>query len=172
MKNEPTPARSGATIAHRFRSSRTGPGRSTRPLLEVILTSPVRPPSGQSFVTRRAIGQIVRAAVSTAYGVTGLADNGPLAGLLIRLGIRPAAVAIRLDDGLQVELRILVAAGIPIAEVARQVDSVVRYAVRQAIDREIGRLTIVVGGLRVEPAELPDPKPGLEPAPTLGPEAR
>ena len=43
-----------------------------------------------------------------------------------------------------------------VAEVARQVDSAVRYAVRQALGREIERLTIHVDGLRVAPFELVD----------------
>jgi len=36
-----------------------------------------------------------------------------------------------------------------VAEVAREVDSAIRYAVRQAIDREVGRITIHVDGLHV-----------------------
>ena len=35
----------------------------------------------------------------------------------------------------------------PIAEVARQVDSAVRYAIRRALGREVDRLTIHVDGL-------------------------
>jgi len=51
--------------------------------------------------------------------------------------------------GIDVELDITVALGVPVAEVARQVDSAIRYAVRQAIDREVGRITIHVDGLHV-----------------------
>ena len=36
----------------------------------------------------------------------------------------------------------------PVAEVARQVDSAVRYALRRALGREVDRLTIHVDGLR------------------------
>ena len=42
----------------------------------------------------------------------------------------------------------------PIAEVARQVDSAVRYSIRRALAREIDRLTIHVDGLRVASFEL------------------
>ena len=41
--------------------------------------------------------------------------------------------------------------GVPIAEVARQVDSAVRYAIQFALGREVRRLTIHIGGLRVSP---------------------
>ena len=47
-----------------------------------------------------------------------------------------------------IDLDLTVAYGLPIAEVARQVDSAVRYALRRALGREVDRLTIHVDGLR------------------------
>ena len=47
--------------------------------------------------------------------------------------------------------------GVPIAEVARQVDSAVRYGIRHALEREVDRLTIHVDGLRYQPTALPAP---------------
>lgn len=134
------------------------PAPST-PLLEAALPSPARPEAGKSLVTRRAIRQVVRAAVSSSYGVTGLSDDGVRQGLLARFGVRPPGVLVRFGGGIEVELRILVAAGVPIAEVARQVDSAVRYSVRRATEREIERVTIYVGGLRFEAAPMPGPLP-------------
>jgi uncharacterized alkaline shock family protein YloU len=125
--------------------------------VEVKLPSPVQHEAGQSFVSRRAISHIVRAAVSGSYGVTGLLDDGLPERVLVRLGLRPPAILVRLAGGIQVELRILVAAGVPIAEVARQVDSAVRYSVQRAIGREIEAVTIHVGGLRFEAAPMPQP---------------
>ena len=48
--------------------------------------------------------------------------------------------------GSTIELDLTVAYGVPIAEVARQVDSAVRYAIRRALGREVDRLTIHVDG--------------------------
>ncbi len=45
--------------------------------------------------------------------------------------------------------------GVPIAEVARQVDSAIRYALGKALGREVSRLTIHVDGLRYQPGDLP-----------------
>jgi uncharacterized alkaline shock family protein YloU len=112
------------------------------------------------LVSRRAICQVVRAALASSYGVTGLIDDGILPGILASLRLRPTGVLVRIGDGIRVELRILVAAGVPVAEVARQVDSAVRYAVGQAIGREIEQVTIYVGGLRVEAGSMPQPAPG------------
>jgi uncharacterized alkaline shock family protein YloU len=134
--------------------------------VEVELPSPVQHEAGQSLVSRRAISQIVRAAVSGSYGVTGLSDDGPSGRLLASLRLRPPAVLVRLRAGIHVELRILVAAGVPVAEVARQVESAVRYSVRRAIGREIDTLTIHVGGLRFHGASRE-----ADAAPAHGPDA-
>ena len=64
----------------------------------------------------------------------------------------PTAVG---GTALTIELDLTVAHGVPVAEVARQVDSAVRYAVRRALEIEVDRLTIHVDGLRVRPGDLP-----------------
>jgi uncharacterized alkaline shock family protein YloU len=101
-------------------------------------------------VTGRALSDIVRTATLGSYGVTGFA-GGPLARVIARLGLGQPGLAVRLDDGIEVELDLTVALGVPIAEVARQVDSAVRYAIRRALDREVTRIVIHVDGLRVHP---------------------
>jgi uncharacterized alkaline shock family protein YloU len=103
----------------------------------------------RSFVSRRAIVDIVRAATLGSYGVIGFAGGGVAARLGERLGLAPHGIAVHIDDGLAVDLDLVVAHGVPIAEVARQVDSAVRYAIHQALDRDLDRLTIHVDGLRV-----------------------
>lgn len=115
---------------------------------------------GRSLVTRRAIVDVVRAATLGSYGVTGFA-GGPIARLLARLDLAQPGLVVRLQDGLDVELDLDIALGVPVAEVARQVDSAVRYAVRRSLDREIRRLVIHIDGLRVHPAGTP---PSVVPA--------
>ena len=52
------------------------------------------------------------------------------------------------------------AVDVPVAEVARQVDSAVRYAMRRALDLEVDRLVIHIDGLRVQPGSaLPEDAP-------------
>lgn len=110
----------------------------------------IRPTPGRSLVTGRALDDIIRTATLGSYGVTGFA-GGPLSRLLAWLGLRQPGLAVRLDDGIEIELDLMVAMGVPVAEVARQVDSAIRYAIRRALDREITRLLIHVDGLRVHP---------------------
>jgi uncharacterized alkaline shock family protein YloU len=115
---------------------------------------------GRSLVTRRALVDIVRVATLGSYGVTGFAA-APVERLFGRLGFRQPGIRVRLDDGLDLELDLTVAYGVPVAEVARQVDSAVRYALRRALSREVARLTIHVGGLRFSPGVAP---PAVVPA--------
>jgi hypothetical protein len=118
---------------------------------------------------------MVRTATLGSYGVTGFAA-GPARRLLERLGLHQPGIRVSFggdtDDGsiaaddaaptrpraldrISVDLDITVAFGVPVAEVARQVDSAVRYAVRRALDREVDHLAIHVDGLRYHAGDLP-----------------
>ena len=111
---------------------------------------------GRSVVTRRAIVDIVRPAVSGSYGVLGFAEPSLGKRILRRLGLVEPGIRVSLRDGIAIDLYLSVAYGLPVAEVARQADSAVRYALRRALGREIGRLTVHVGGLRFQPAGPPE----------------
>ncbi len=122
---------------------------------------------GRSIVSRRAVIDIVRTATLGSYGVTGFA-GGIVGRVLGRLGFLQPGIHVSLggdvgpeppiDDrtSLTIDLDLTVAYGVPIAEVARQVDSAVRYAIRRALDREVTRLTIHVDGLSFQPGDLPE----------------
>ena len=122
-----------------------------------------QPTPGRTLVTRRAIVDIVRTATLGSYGVTGFA-GGPTARLLGWLGLAQPGIVVRLDDGLTVELDLTVAYGVPIAEVARQVDSAVRYAIEHALGREVRHFTIHVDGLRFGPIAAPPVPIAADPA--------
>jgi uncharacterized alkaline shock family protein YloU len=108
---------------------------------------------GRSLVTRRAVIDIVRGASLGSYGVVGFAGGGPAGGLIERLGLGRRGIRVTLEDDLTIDLDLVVGHGLPIAEVARQVDSAVRYAIRQTLERDVEHLTIHVGGLRIVPFE-------------------
>lgn len=123
------------------------------------------PVPGRSLATRRAIVDVVLAAVQSSYGVTGLADRNLGARILRWLGLRRAGITFGRHEPLGIDLYLTVAYGVPVAEVARQVDSAVRYAVRRAFSREVDRLTIHVDGLRYQPPAVPAPDSTQTPAP-------
>jgi uncharacterized alkaline shock family protein YloU len=115
---------------------------------------PTKPTAGRSLVTRQAVVDLVRSATLGSYGVTGLAGR-PLQRLLGRVGFGHPGIAVTLGDVLDIDLDVTVAYGVPVAEVARQVDSAIRYALRRALGREVRRLTIHIDGLRFEPGGAP-----------------
>jgi uncharacterized alkaline shock family protein YloU len=113
---------------------------------------------GQALATRRAVTDIVRTVTLGSYGVVDLGGSA-LARWLGGLLGRPSGIRVSLAGGrISIDLRLRVAHGVPIAEVARQVDSAVRFAIRRALRREVDRLTIRVAGLEVRPASEP-PRP-------------
>ena len=93
-------------------------------------------------------GDVDRAGRAGSHGHDGAAD-------LESVGRPTAHPAADRRPALTVELDLTVAYGVPVAEVARQVDSAVRYAVRRALEIEVDRLTIRVDGLRVRARDLP-----------------
>ena len=108
---------------------------------------PERRVPGRSAVTRRAITDVVRSAVLGSYGIAGFASPRPVDHLIRWLRLDEPAIRVRHDDGLRVELHLRIAHGLPVGEVARQVDSAVRYALERALDRHVDELTIHVDGL-------------------------
>ena len=115
---------------------------------------PNRASPGRSLVTRQAVIDLVRTATVGSYGVTGFAAR-PHERLLERLGLAHPGITVHLGARIDVELDLTVAFGVPVAEVARQVDSAVRYSIRRALGREVGRVTIHIDGLRVGPGGAP-----------------
>lgn len=125
------------------------------------------PTPGRSLVTKRAIRDLVRTAVLSSYGVTGFATGGPFGRLLERAGLVHPGIHLEIEPELVVDLRLTVAYGLPIAEVARQVESSVRYTLKHALDREPDRVSIRIGKLVHQHAMAPMPAPAsAEPGPS------
>ena len=108
------------------------------------------PVPGRSLVTTRAIRDLVRSAAMSVYGVSGFTGGGPVGRLLERLNLASPGIRLETGDTLGVDLQLTVAYGLPIAVVARQVESAVRYTLLHALGREPDRVTIRIGRLRRE----------------------
>lgn len=126
------------------------------------------PVTGGARVTRRALTDIIRPAVAGSYGVTGFAPRTRLEALLGRTGLAAPGIAVTVGERLEIDLHLTVAFGLPVAEVARQAESAVRYAVRRALERDVDRLSIHIGGMRYGAAspgspQAPRPGTGTEP---------
>lgn len=136
---------------------------ATAGLLRRQTTVSHEPIPGRALATRRAIADVVRSAALGSYGVAGFASHPMerLAALLV--GRAPGIRVDVVEDGLVIALDLRVAHGLPVAEVARQVDSAIRFGVRRAFGREIARLHIRVRGLESHPgSEPPPPRAGSD----------
>jgi uncharacterized alkaline shock family protein YloU len=115
---------------------------------------PERSMAGRSIVTRRAIVDIVRTAVQGSYGVTGFTDPSLSRRLLRWIGLDRPGIWLTTEDGVRLDVFITVAFGVPVAEVARQVDSAVRYSLAHYVGAEVESLTVHVDGLRYQPTAV------------------
>jgi uncharacterized alkaline shock family protein YloU len=114
---------------------------------------------GRSLVTRRAMRDLVRNATLSVYGVSGFAGGGWVGRFLERLGLAHPGLRIEAgEEGVSVDLDLTVAYGLPVAEVARQVEASVRYALGHALGREPLRVAIRIGHLRHEHGIAPRPE--------------
>jgi uncharacterized alkaline shock family protein YloU len=121
-------------------------------------TVPDEPIPGRALATRRAVMDIVRAATLGSYGVAGF-SGGPIEQVTAWLEGRPPGLRVATGAAeLAVRLDLRVAHGVPVAEVARQVDSAIRYGIRRALGREVDRLEIRVRGLVAPVGTPPQPR--------------
>ena len=123
--------------------------------------------AGRALVTRRAVIDIVRGVAIGSYGVAGFA-GGWIDRLLGWIERRPGGLRVSVAGGtLAIRMHLRVAHGLPIAEVARQVDLAVRHAIRTALGREVDQLSIRVARLEVHPGgEPPQPRSPVGPGPS------
>ncbi len=118
-------------------------------------------------MTRQAVTDCVRAAALGSYGVTGFGGSWPRR-LFGRLGLVQQGIEVHLGAVIDIELDLTVAYGVPIAEVARQVDSAVRYSLGKALGRDVRRLIIHIDGLTFGPGGTP-PAADSPPTELVGP---
>lgn len=110
-------------------------------------------PEGRIEVAPRAIASIVASAVGQSYGVVGMAPHTFREGVAQVLHQRDAhrGVDVRIgDDWVEIDLYIIVGYGMRIAEVARNVQENVRYAVERALGMPVARVNVRVQGLKNE----------------------
>ena len=120
---------------------------------------PDRPIGGRALVTRRAVIDIVRGVTLGQYGVAGF--TGSWADRVLGwIENRPGGLRVSVAGGaLAIRMHLRVAQGLPIAEVARQVDHAVRHAIRTALGREVDALSIRVASLEIHPGGEPPAPP-------------
>jgi uncharacterized alkaline shock family protein YloU len=108
-------------------------------------------PAGKIEVAPRAIATIAARAVGQSYGIVGMAPHTLREGVAHVLHQRDAhkGVEVRIaGDEIEIDLYVIMVYGTRIAEVARNVQDNVRYAVERALGMPIARVNVRVQGLR------------------------
>jgi len=102
---------------------------------------------GRIAIAPAAVAQIVGAAAAESYGVVALAGRGRLS-KLVPWGIKKGVDVGLRDDGLVVELRVVVEHGVRLAEVAETVRSRVQYELERMVGLPIASLEVPIDGVR------------------------
>ena len=109
-------------------------------------------PLGKIEVAPRAIASIVARAVGQSYGVVGMAPHTLREGVAQVLHQQDAhrGVEVRIGhDSIAIDLYVILEYGTRIAEVARNLQEHVRYAVEQALGMTVAQVNVRVQGLRM-----------------------
>jgi uncharacterized alkaline shock family protein YloU len=81
---------------------------------------------------------------------------GPFERLAGRLGLAQPGLHVSIGrEGIVVVVDVAISYGLPVAEVARQVEAAIRYRIRAALGQDVARLTIRVDGLACPPGRVP-----------------
>jgi uncharacterized alkaline shock family protein YloU len=109
-------------------------------------------PDGKIEVSPRAIATITARAVTQCYGVVGMAPRNLREGVaqVLRREDMHKGIEVQVrGDAIEITLYVIVEYGTRIAEVARNVQEQVRYAVERALGMPVTRVNVSVQGLRV-----------------------
>jgi uncharacterized alkaline shock family protein YloU len=102
---------------------------------------------GRIAVTRNAVVEIVGRATAESYGVVGLAGTGRMS-RVFPWGIRKGVDVRRGDDGLEIEIRVVVEHGLKLAEVSDAVRERVSYELERMIGLPVASLEVRIERVR------------------------
>jgi uncharacterized alkaline shock family protein YloU len=102
---------------------------------------------GRVSVSKGAIERIVGLAAAESYGVVALAGRGRLS-RLVPWGIRKGVDVEAREDGLAIEVRVVVERGLKLAEVATAVRERVRYELERMVGLPLAGLEVHIERVR------------------------
>ena len=102
---------------------------------------------GRIAVSAEAITQIVGQAAAESYGVVALAGRNRFL-RLVPWGIKKGVDVEKREDGLVIELRVVVEHGLKLAEVAATVRARVLYELERMVEIPVATLEVHIDGVR------------------------
>ncbi len=108
---------------------------------------------GDISITEDAVATLVGGVITECYGVVGMASKQVLrdgwAELLKKENYARGVVVKNNDDGLAIDLYIIVGFGVRISEVVAEAQKKVRYVLEKSLSREVTEVNVFVQGVRV-----------------------
>jgi uncharacterized alkaline shock family protein YloU len=108
---------------------------------------------GRIEVFPSAVGAIAAHASLGCYGITGMAARGlrdGFAELLRRENVDRGVEVVEVEDGLAIDVFVIVQYGIRISEVAHNLQQTVKFEVERAVNVPVARVNVNVQGVREE----------------------
>jgi uncharacterized alkaline shock family protein YloU len=108
---------------------------------------------GRIEVFPSAVGAIAAHASLGCYGITGMAARGlrdGFAELLHRENVGRGVEVIEVEEGLTIDVFVIVQYGIRISEVAHNLQQTVKFEVERAVNVPVARVNVNVQGVREE----------------------
>ncbi len=108
---------------------------------------------GQITIDNEVIARVAGLAATDCYGVVGMAIKGVKDGIvhLLKKDSLTKGIGISVDeDGIRLELHIIVEYGTNIPAIAETISSTVKYRVEEATDLKVAGINIFVEGIRVD----------------------
>ena len=113
-------------------------------------------PLGKIEISTEAVASLVENALLQSYGVVGLADRNRFETWrrgLLKSGSEHRSILVEVtDDGLVIDIYLIIEYGTRISEVARGVINRIKYAVEKTIGLPVLAVNVHVQGLRVSPS--------------------
>ena len=103
---------------------------------------------GRISISSEAVAQLVGQTTAECYGVVGMAGRGRLPRLLPRKRLTKGVEVVGRDDGLAIDLGIVVEYGLNLTEVAATVRSRVAYEVERLTGLKVAAVEVHVEGAR------------------------
>ena len=108
---------------------------------------------GQITIDNEVIAKVAGLAATDCYGVVGMAVKGVRDGIvhLLKRASLTKGISVNVtDDGIRLELHIIVEYGTNIPAIAETISSTVKYRVEEATELTVAGINIFIEGIRVD----------------------
>jgi uncharacterized alkaline shock family protein YloU len=110
---------------------------------------------GAVNVSPAIVAGVIAKAAAGVYGVAELADRNPIEGIARALRINQPARGVDLnikDGSVEADVHVVIENGVKIVEVAKNVQSAVKFAIEKNVGLAVGSVNVLVADIRL-PAE-------------------